>query len=138
VIPFDHHIHRFSLTKALTMHQSPNPSASKTFIGDNGFDILGPARRAHVDGDISRAQMQELLTPEQLTGVSNSPYAILNVWHPLRTVRKDPLAVLDTRTLHRGDMVRDAFMIFGHEEKGVIEMWVSRSLLIPTDIGGTL
>jgi hypothetical protein len=45
VIPFDHHIRRFSLSKALTMHQSPNPSASKTFIGDNGFDILGPARR---------------------------------------------------------------------------------------------
>jgi hypothetical protein len=121
VIPFDHHIRRFSLSKALTMHQNPNPNASKTFIGDNGFDILGPARRVHVDGDISGAQMQEFLTPEQLAEFSHRPYAVLNVWHPLRTVRKDPLAVLDTRTLQRGDMVRDAFVIFGHEEKDVIE-----------------
>jgi hypothetical protein len=50
-----------------------------------------------------------------------APYAVLNVWHPLRTVRKGPLEVLDTWTLQRGNMVRDAFMIFGHEEKDVIE-----------------
>jgi hypothetical protein len=39
----------------------------------------------------------------------------------LRIVRKDPLAVLDTRALQRGDIVRDAFVIFGHEEKDVVE-----------------
>jgi hypothetical protein len=37
------------------MHQDPDPSASRTLTGDNGFDILGPARRVHVDGDISGA-----------------------------------------------------------------------------------
>jgi hypothetical protein len=103
------------------MHQSPNPSASKTFIGDNGFDILGLARRVHVGDDISGVHMQGFLTPEQLSEVSNRPYAVLNVWHSLRTVRKDPLAVLDTRTPQRGDMIRDAFIIFGHEDKDVIE-----------------
>ena len=36
-------------------------------------------------------------------------------------MRKDPLAVLDTRTLQRENMARDAFMIFGHKEKDVIE-----------------
>jgi hypothetical protein len=121
VIPFDHHIRRFSLSKALTMHREPYADTPKMFIGDNGFDILGPARRVHVDGDISGAQMQELLTPEQLAEYSNCPYAVVNVWHPLKTVRKDPLAVLDTRTLRREDVMRDAFMIFGHEEKDVIE-----------------
>ena len=37
------------------MHQDLNPSASTTFTGDNDFDILGPAGRVHVDGDISGA-----------------------------------------------------------------------------------
>jgi hypothetical protein len=102
------------------MLQDRNPSASKTFTGDNGFDILSPARRVHVDGDISGAQTLEFLTPKQLAEFSNRPYAVLNVWHQLRTARKDSLAVSDTRTFQRGDMVRDAFMIFGHE-KDVIE-----------------
>jgi hypothetical protein len=103
------------------MLQDLNSSASKTFTGDNGFDILSPARRVHVDGDNSGAQMLEFLTPKQLAEFSNRPYAVLNVWHSLRTMQKDPLAVLDTQTLQCGDMVRDTFMIFGHEEKDVIE-----------------
>lgn len=74
-----------------------------------------------MDGDISGAQLLEFLTPKQLAKFSNRPCAVLNVRHPLKTVRKDTLAVLDTRTLQRGDMVRDAFMIIGHEEKDVIE-----------------
>lgn len=65
--------------------------------------------------------MQELLTPEQLAEWSDRPYAVVNVWHPLKTVRKDPLAVLETRTLQCGDLLRDAFVIFGHEEKDIIE-----------------
>src|SRR4051794_19810285 len=94
---------------------------STTFTGDNGFDILGSAGGVHVNGDISSAQMLEFVTPKQLAEFSNRPYAVLNVWHPLRTVQKDPLAVLDTQNLQRGDMARDAFVIFGHEEKDVIE-----------------
>lgn len=96
VIPFDHHIRRFSLPKALTLHPTADPETPKTFIGDNGFDILGPARRVHVDGDILGAQMQELLNTEQVAECSDRPYAVVNVWHPPKEVRKDPLAVLDT------------------------------------------
>jgi hypothetical protein len=66
VIPFDHHIRHFSLSKAPTMHQDPDPSASKTFTGDNGFGILGLTRRVHVDGDIFSVQMLEFLSPKQL------------------------------------------------------------------------
>jgi hypothetical protein len=121
VIPFDHHIRRFSLPKASTLHPTTDPETSKTFIGDNGFDILGPARRVHVDGDILGAQMQELLTTEQVAECSDRPCAVVNVWHPPKTVRKDPLAVLDTRILQRKDPLREAFMILGHDEKGVIE-----------------
>ena len=94
--------------------------------------ILSPARRVHVDGDISGAQMQEFPTAKQIIKFLSRPYAVLNVW------RKDPLAVLDTRTLQRGDMVRGAFIIFGRKEKDVIENVGIKSLLIQTHIGGTL
>lgn len=47
--------------------------------GGNSYDVLGPARRAHVDDDISSAQMQEPLTPEQPAKRSNRIYAIANI-----------------------------------------------------------
>ena len=94
--------------------------------GFNGIDILGPARRVHIDDhpETSYKLMKMFLTPQQYETLATRPFVTVNTWHPLTRVGKDPLAVLDARTLRPEDRVKD--VIFGgkdHGEDEILENW---------------
>ncbi|PYH48100.1 uncharacterized protein BP01DRAFT_389399 [Aspergillus saccharolyticus JOP 1030-1] len=67
----------------------------------------GPARTAHLDQTPSGARnyLYEKLPEHDAERLSRSRWAIINVWRPLKTIRRDPLAVCDGSTLGPRDLV---------------------------------
>ena len=67
----------------------------------------GPARSTHVDQTSKGAKkyLYEKLPPEDAERLSKTRWAIMNVWRPLKTIKKDPLAVCDGSTLAPGDLL---------------------------------
>ncbi|KAF2158299.1 hypothetical protein M409DRAFT_31179 [Zasmidium cellare ATCC 36951] len=68
-------------------------------------DIHGPARIVHVDDTPKNAHRmkEEDLSEVELAQWGGVPFAIMNVWKPLKPVRRDPLALIDARTICNDD-----------------------------------
>lgn len=66
-----------------------------------------PARIAHVDNDFNTTrQLAARLAPsEQQAQLMQGRFMLINVWRPLRTVERHPLAVADGSTVCRKDLV---------------------------------
>lgn len=91
VVQYEHHIRRKTLAEALALNS------------DDAVDIDGPVRRLHIDETPVSARREfeyYVRDPELLS----RPFGIYNVWKPLKTVRKDPLCLVDARTLEKGDL----------------------------------
>jgi len=65
-----------------------------------------PAVFAHVDQSFkgARHQLCGLNSAEDLAPKSKSRWGIVNIWHPLKPVRREPLAVCDAQTLKDEDL----------------------------------
>jgi len=85
-----------------------------------------PVRYAHVDQSyvgaefLTRCIVEHTATydPEVYKALKESPrYQLLTIWRPIRPVKRDPLAVVDARTIADDDLVgvpikvRDGFVI---------------------------
>lgn len=124
---------------------------SFTAYGKQGGGSLEPARPVHVDytseglrrtardcrHDI-REVAREALDAEDARGrgedVSVPRYAAYSVWRPIKTVKRDPLAVADCRTLDKSELMRDEYRALSDNAKGeyMMENWV---LLPPKEKG---
>lgn len=73
---------------------------------DGAADGNQPAFGAHVDyGDRTVRQFaHEMLGEEEAEHWLKGRYMLINVWRPITTVRRTPLAVCDARTVYRSDM----------------------------------
>ncbi|KAJ9150723.1 hypothetical protein NKR23_g3361 [Pleurostoma richardsiae] len=90
VIQYEHHVRRKTLAEALAQNSN------------DAVDISGPVRRLHIDETPVSARREfayYVKDPE----LRSRPFGIYNVWKPLRTVRRDPLCLVDARTLAPGD-----------------------------------
>ncbi|KAK3070745.1 hypothetical protein LTR53_009915 [Teratosphaeriaceae sp. CCFEE 6253] len=71
-------------------------------------DIKGPVRRVHIDESpaTARKEFDYYLKPHEEPNrhLRGRPFAIYNVWKPLKTVRRDPLCLCDVRTLASEDL----------------------------------
>lgn len=60
----------------------------------------------HIDQtDLAARQRVEQYLPSEAHALLQGRYQIINVWRPLRTVRRDPLAVADSRTVANTDLL---------------------------------
>lgn len=67
----------------------------------------GPARVVHVDQSYEGAVMTlEYWLPDEAAKLCERRWGIVNVWRPLSTVPRDPLAVCDGSTVSEADLVR--------------------------------
>lgn len=69
----------------------------------------GPSRRVHVD--LSRHGADCALAhffPDEFPAMAHAGYRLVNIWRPLDTVRRDPLAILDASSL---DTLRELVII---------------------------
>lgn len=67
----------------------------------------GPARAAHLDPTPLGAKnyLHEKVPHEEASWLAKTRWAIINVWRPLKTIKRDPLAVCDGSTLQPGDLL---------------------------------
>ena len=65
-----------------------------------------PARGAHVDYDEATVRWwaQSLLGQEEYERLQNRRVMLMNLWRPIRTVEKTPLAICDASTVQAGDL----------------------------------
>ncbi|KAJ5310407.1 ATP-dependent RNA helicase mrh4 [Penicillium atrosanguineum] len=90
VLIFDHTIRRVS--------QDPARDGSK--------QLRGPVQRVHIDQSYtaSKSRVSHHL-PDEAEELLKGRYQIINVWRPIRTILKDPLAVADAHTVPDSDLV---------------------------------
>ncbi|KAK5800864.1 hypothetical protein VI817_003076 [Penicillium citrinum] len=89
--------------------------ASKVFIFDhtirrvseaNQNQLRGPVQRVHIDQSYSAAKSRvPHHLPEEAEELLKGRYQIINVWRPIKTILKDPLAVADAHSVPEEDLV---------------------------------
>ncbi|OCT49996.1 GA4 desaturase family protein [Cladophialophora carrionii] len=87
-----------SITKEIEEKQIPD---------DARVGKIGPAHFAHIDqGPLGAQQLfDETLSPEEAARFSKTRWGIINVWRPIKPVRRNPLALCDMRSVPDEDLV---------------------------------
>ncbi|KAJ5473526.1 hypothetical protein N7475_003092 [Penicillium sp. IBT 31633x] len=91
--------------------------ASRIFIFDHtirrtpsdksfGSQLRGPVQRVHIDQsyEASKSRVSYHL-PDDAPELLKGRYQIINVWRPIKTILKDPLAVADAHSVPDSDLV---------------------------------
>ncbi|KAK4694614.1 hypothetical protein P7C71_g2998, partial [Lecanoromycetidae sp. Uapishka_2] len=92
---FDHTIRRQSSDARLT----DPANVSQT--------LRGPVQRVHIDQSYKAGpeRVTHHLPAEEASHLLKGRYQIINVWRPIKTIRKDPLGVADATSVPEGDLV---------------------------------
>jgi hypothetical protein len=104
VFIFDHTIRR---------QLPPGPEAGSAAVPPPPPDrtLRGPVRRVHIDqsyaASLSRVAHH---LPAEAAALLRGRVQIINVWRPIRPVRRDPLAVADARSVADADLVPTALI----------------------------
>ncbi|KAJ9605932.1 hypothetical protein H2200_009781 [Cladophialophora chaetospira] len=87
-----------SITKEIEEKQIPD---------DSRVGKIGPAHFAHIDqGPLGAKQLfDETLNAEEAERFSKSRWGIINVWRPIKPVRRNPLALCDMRSVPDEDLI---------------------------------
>lgn len=95
IFVFDHTIRRESLDNRATLDGSPPKLQNR-----------GPVQRVHVDQSYKAAPNRVLHhLPEEADHLLKGRYQIINVWRPIKPIFKDPLGVVDSRSVPDSDLV---------------------------------
>lgn len=92
-------------------------------LGLKNLANRGPVTKTHVDQSYAGAEMRlrwEL--PEEADELVQKRYQIINVWRPIRTIQKDPVAVADASSVPDADLVAAEMTEDGYRG----EQWVVR------------
>jgi hypothetical protein len=73
----------------------------------HGFGKVVPARFAHIDQSLAGAfTLLKDNLPDEADTLSKSRWGTINIWRPLTTIRRDPLALCDARTIEEEDLAK--------------------------------
>uniref|UniRef100_A0A0B7JZR1 Amino acid permease/ SLC12A domain-containing protein n=1 Tax=Bionectria ochroleuca TaxID=29856 RepID=A0A0B7JZR1_BIOOC len=79
-----------------------NPAGSEK----QGRNLRGPVQRVHIDQSYSAAKSRvPHHLPEEADALLRGRYQIINVWRPIRTIQRDPLAVAEAHSVLDTDLV---------------------------------
>ncbi|KAJ5752213.1 hypothetical protein N7520_009130 [Penicillium odoratum] len=71
-----------------------------------GTPLRGPVQRVHIDQSYKAAKNRvSHHLPDEAEELLKGRYQIINVWRPIRTIFKDPLAVADAHSVPETDLV---------------------------------
>lgn len=100
------------------MPKTPSTGASRVFIfdhtirrqgpGERGLDktLRGPVKRVHIDQSYSAALSRvPHHLPDEAENLLKGRVQIINVWRPIKTVQRDPLAVADASSVSDDGLV---------------------------------
>lgn len=110
-------------------------------LGLKNLANRGPVTKTHVDQSYDGAELRlrwEL--PDEADDLVQRRYQIINIWRPIRTIEKDPIAVADSSSVPDADLVaavmdEDDY----HGEQWVVRhnaahRWFYKHLLSPEDV----
>lgn len=110
-------------------------------LGLKNLANRGPVTKTHVDQSYDGAELRlrwEL--PDEADILVQKRYQIINVWRPIRTIQKDPIAVADANSVPDMDLV-SAVMVEDdyHGEQWVVRhnpahRWYYKHLLSPEEV----
>jgi hypothetical protein len=83
-------------------------------------ELEGPVRGTHIDQSYDYApEVVKRFLPDESERLLKSRFQIINVWRPIKTIFKDPFAVLDARTVLEEELVRVKVIYPTHEFESV-------------------
>ncbi|KAI2628336.1 hypothetical protein GGS21DRAFT_492657 [Xylaria nigripes] len=75
-------------------------------LGEGNRETAGPLFRAHVDQSYAGAELiLRRHFPSEADELLKRRYQIINIWRPIKTIQKDPLAVADARSVPDSDLL---------------------------------
>lgn len=86
-------------------HTIRRESSDQRFV-DASKGIRGPVQRVHIDQSYKAGR--ERVThhlPDEAEQLLKGRYQIINVWRPIKTIRKDPLGVADATSVPDDDLL---------------------------------
>lgn len=94
-------------------------------LGEGNAANRGPLHRVHVDQSYDGALLvaQKHLPEAQREALLRRRFQIVNIWRPIREVRKDPLAVADARSVRDEDLAAASVM---YQDGSRSETWAVR------------
>ncbi|KXH66562.1 hypothetical protein CSAL01_10736 [Colletotrichum salicis] len=100
-------------------HQIRRGPANWHSLGERNTEHRGPLHKAHVDQSYDGAVMMARHhlgadEAEKLLDKEKRRFQIINIWRPIETVRRDPLAVADGTTVAEEDLVPGAIIYPRH------------------------
>jgi hypothetical protein len=79
-------------------------------------ELEGPVRGTHIDQSYDYApEVVKRFLPDESERLLKSRFQIMNVWRPIKTIFKDPFAVLDARTVLEEELVAVKVIYPTHE-----------------------
>ncbi|KIX06074.1 uncharacterized protein Z518_04048 [Rhinocladiella mackenziei CBS 650.93] len=70
------------------------------------INLRGPVNRVHIDQSYTAAKSRvPHHLPDEAEALLSTRYQIINVWRPIKTILKDPLAVADAHSVPDSDLV---------------------------------
>lgn len=85
--------------------------AKDTRTGPEKIQLRGPVRRVHIDQSYSASKERVYHhLPEIADELVERRFQIINVWRPIKTIFKDPLAVADSHSVPDDDLVGTALI----------------------------
>jgi hypothetical protein len=92
-------------------------------LGLDNLKNRGPVTKTHVDQSYAGAELRlRYDLPDEADELLKKRYQIINIWRPIATILKDPLAIADARSVPDADLV-EADMV-EHDFAG--KQWVVR------------
>ncbi|KAJ2978344.1 hypothetical protein NUW58_g7528 [Xylaria curta] len=83
-------------------------------LGEGNRATRGPLFRAHVDQSYAGAELVlRRHFPDEADELLKRRYQIINIWRPIKTIRKDPLAVADARSVPDCDLLAASILYPG-------------------------
>ncbi|CAJ2513946.1 Uu.00g020650.m01.CDS01 [Anthostomella pinea] len=80
-------------------------------LGEGNRQTRGPLLRAHVDQSYDGAELiLRKYSPDDADELMKRRYQIINIWRPVKTIYKDPLAVADASSVPDSDLLAAAIV----------------------------
>ncbi|GKT85709.1 methyltransferase-like protein [Colletotrichum tofieldiae] len=96
-------------------HQIRRGPANWHSLGERNTEHRGPLHKAHVDQSYDGAiMMARHHLGDEADELLKHRFQIINIWRPIKTVQKDPLAVADGNTVAEEDLVPGAIIYPRH------------------------
>lgn len=100
-------------------------AADPTVVSDGKAtqQVFGPGKRVHIDQSYTTAENTvRYYLPDEADELLKKRFQIINVWRPIKTIRRDPFALADASTVPESDLLAAARVYPDRTD----ETWVCR------------